>query len=98
MRLNKHPEKLKVGALVVTEFHYDESHVVRELTQIVKDANCGSGYRAWASGGLMGHEIDGVDASWFQLAPQEDIDNECTVVSEWLKKLLFGALGAEKKK
>lgn len=97
MRLNRHPEKLRVGMLVVTEFHYDECHVVRELTRIEKDENFGSGYRAWASGGLLGQDIEGVDASWFEPAPQQDIDDACTVISAWLKKLSFAALGAEKK-
>jgi len=63
---------IRLGMKVTTEFDYDHSDVVRTVTQLLKDAQKGSGYTIWMTGGTpcskCGHvkarPIEDVDAAW----------------------------------
>lgn len=77
MSSNKHPELLKIGDKVTSDFYLEESKVIRTLTCIKKDSSCGSGYRASADAGEkcpccgkfegkpIGSRHHGIDAAWF---------------------------------
>ena len=70
-KLNDHPETLRVGDLVVTDFHYGAENVVRRLLSIEPDDNYGSGYHASASAGYGTPKLEEVDAAWFLPAPKD---------------------------
>jgi hypothetical protein len=79
MRLNRHPENLRVGQKVTTEFYAYEEQVIRRIVDIVSDPNCSCGFKASADGGIpcpacghyLGKEVRFVDAAWFLPVEEE---------------------------
>ncbi len=73
MKLNRNSLKLYVGQLVTTEYHSSTSTVIRKITRIRKDLDCGSGLRVSADGGepcptckrTPAACINGIDGAWF---------------------------------
>jgi hypothetical protein len=74
--LNPHPEKLKVGMKVTTDYIPEESKIVRTILRIIPYKDCSSGLLVKADGGkkcpccekyegtLINSKL-GIDASWF---------------------------------
>lgn len=70
---NKYGE-LKVGDLVTTDWLVDKEDIVRKITTIYTDNQCGSGFRASADGGEpcktchrpLSNPVENVDANWFK--------------------------------
>ena len=83
MRINAHPELLKVGDEVTTDYSWAYADVVRTITNIFEHEECKSGLRASASAGTpcphcgmaKAQPIYGVDASWF-IPVKEDNDGK----------------------
>lgn len=84
IRINKKANLLKVGDKVTSDFYPDEAHLIRNITSIYGDTDCGSGRRASVSGGIPcklckvspGRMIRGVDAAWFIPVAQQEKERE----------------------
>jgi len=74
-KVKKQKAPFEVGDLVTTEFGHETKDVVRQITKIIANANCSSGFIAWADGGepcptcKRAHAkptpASGIDAAWF---------------------------------
>jgi len=79
MLLNRYPEHMNIGDLVMTVYNNKEEGLVRRIDNIRKDSSFGSGYGATATRGIdaegnasLGHPVVAfgtanrlIDAAWF---------------------------------
>ncbi len=83
MRTNKHPEHLKLGQKVTTDFDIEYSDVIRTILTAEKTdffGKSGTGYRVSVDGGPAckyfgkspASKIMYVDAAWFIPAPTQE--------------------------
>ena len=81
MKLNHHPESLKVGDIVTTEYHFGGgTGLPRTVTKIGTSDITGSGYVVSMSatepcptcGHIVGDEIHNIDAAW-AIPVEEDV-------------------------
>ena len=78
-----HIFSLFIGARVRTDYHLDQKWVIRTLTKLERDLEYGSGFMACADDGgdcphckrPLGDPIFRVDAGWFVLVEEENLEN-----------------------